>query len=105
MGDNRGYSIYEHIIVGLYDNDALNKATLDVVLFPFKGTDMDHGGSEDMRSKDDLSADEIVVKIGNPDYWNEYQQRNQAFLDNGILWDDALQDEFDEEWRKLTETW
>lgn len=76
MGDNRTYTLYEAVVVGLYDLGALDAKGVDVVLRACGSvsSDMDHGGQRGLRSKRDrLEADEIVVSLLAPKKWRRIQ--------------------------------
>lgn len=124
MGWNQGYSQYEETVIELYNTGKLDKDALEIVLKPYKGTDMDHGGCADLQSNDGLSADEIVVKILAPEFWGDYQNKMQDFYARcGVTtwkeWADKnykigmpeweedweLSSSFSQKWAELTETW
>jgi len=71
MGWNRGYTVMEKQVVGLYDLGVLTKDVLCGVMEAFRNTDIDHGGCYDLRSNDGMSADEIVVKVMEPERYAE----------------------------------
>ena len=62
MGWNSGYTIFEATVVGAYDLGLLNKDLLCVLMEPYRGSDIDSGGSHDLVAKDGLNVKEIVVK-------------------------------------------
>jgi hypothetical protein len=62
MGWNEGYAIYEATIVKTYDAGKLDKEMLAVIMEPYRGTDIDHGGETGLLSKDGKSADQIAVE-------------------------------------------
>lgn len=47
MGWNTGYTIFEATVIGAYDLGVLDKRLLAVLMEPYRGTDIDPGGSED----------------------------------------------------------
>ena len=63
MGWNSGYTIVESTVVALYDLGKLDRDVLDAVMEPYRGTDIDSGGSQDLRAKDGKSFEEIVIKV------------------------------------------
>jgi hypothetical protein len=63
MGWNSGYTIFEQTVIGAYDLGKLDRALLDVLMEPYRGTDIDPGGSRGLRSKDGLDVEEIVSRI------------------------------------------
>lgn len=88
MGWNTGYTIFEETVVGAYDLGLLNKDLLEVLMRPYAGSDIDSGGSCDLRSKDGKPVEEIVLLVhseitkvmpdgdyyDNPDEWDEYHE-------------------------------
>jgi len=56
----------EATVVGAYDLGVLDTKLLKVLLDPYKSTDIDHGGSQDLRAKDGLGADDIIIKLVDP---------------------------------------
>ncbi len=62
MGWNAGYTIFESTVVGAYDLGKLDKAMLAVLMEPYRGTDIDSGGSCDLTSKDGKDVKQIVIE-------------------------------------------
>ena len=71
MGWNSGYAIMENTVVALYDSRVLTIDLLDKIMDPYKGTDCDSGGSNDLMSKDGLGVEEIICKIMKPEEYKE----------------------------------
>lgn len=63
MGWNTGYTIFEETVIGAYDLGKLDKPLLSVLMEPYRGSDIDSGGSQDLTSKDGLSVEEVVIKV------------------------------------------
>lgn len=63
MGWTTGYTIFEATVVGAYDLGKLDKALLDVLMEPYRGTDIDSGGEMGLTAKDGLDVVEIVCKV------------------------------------------
>lgn len=63
MGWNQGYTILEAQVIGLYDLGVLTVDVLNVVLEPFRGTDIDTGGERGLATKDGLSFEEVLVSV------------------------------------------
>jgi hypothetical protein len=80
MGWNQGYTIFEATVVGAYDLGKLDKALLSVLMEPYRGSDIDSGGEQGLRSKDGLDVVEIVVKTwgteipARPELPNDYRK-------------------------------
>lgn len=62
MGWNKGYTIFEATVVGAYDLGKLDKELLSVLMEPYRGTDIDSGGSRDLKSKDGKGVEQIVIE-------------------------------------------
>jgi hypothetical protein len=62
MGWNQGYEIFEATVVGAYDIGKLDKALLTVLMEPYRGTDIDSGGSHDLQSRDGKGIEQIVIE-------------------------------------------
>jgi hypothetical protein len=77
MGWNDGYKIMERQVVELYDLNFLNKEILNAIMQPFCNTDIDHGGSQNLKSKDEKSADDIVCFIMEPE---KYLEATENFI-------------------------
>jgi hypothetical protein len=62
MGWNTGYTIFESTVIGAYDLGKLDKELLLVLMEPYAGTDIDSGGSRDLKSKDGKDLYQIVIE-------------------------------------------
>lgn len=62
MGWNSGYTIFEATVIGAYDLGKLDKDLLSVLMEPYRGTDIDSGGSRDLVAKDGLDVKQVVLK-------------------------------------------
>jgi hypothetical protein len=90
MGWNQGYEIFEATVVGAYDIGKLDKALLSVLMEPYRGTDIDSGGSHDLKSRDGKGVEQIVIETwgltmpvapssqydddDDPEAWEEYDE-------------------------------
>lgn len=63
MGWNTGYTIFEATVVGAYDLGKLDTDLLRVLMEPYRHSDIDSGGSNDLVSKDGLNVEQIVIKV------------------------------------------
>lgn len=79
MGWNKGYEIMEAQVISLYDMGLLNKEILNALMQPFCNSDIDHGGSNDLRTKDGKSADDVICFIIEPE---RYQKAIDEFVPN-----------------------
>ena len=87
MGWNAGYRIFEATVIGAYDLGKLDKELLSVLMEPYRDTDIDSGGSCDLKAKDGKGVEQIVIETwgldmparpdgdyeDNPDAWGTYQ--------------------------------
>lgn len=91
MGNNSAWTAFEAAVVGLYDLGKIDKAALDVLAEPYRGSDIDPGGSCDLHSKrDKLGLEEIVVSVMAPKKWAKIGKLSQ---ENGPDGEDAPYDE------------
>ncbi|MGE5631355.1 MAG: hypothetical protein ACM3TR_09700 [Caulobacteraceae bacterium] len=104
MGWNEGYRIMEQQVVSLYDAGLLNKNVLNTLMQPFCDTDIDHGGSEDLKSKDGKSADDIICFIMEPE---KYQEATENFIPDpkDPDWNEKLYDLYREITRREWNFW
>lgn len=63
MGWNTGYEIMEATVIGAYNLGRLDKRLLKVLMEPYRGTDIDSGGSCDLRTRDGLGVEDVVCKV------------------------------------------
>jgi len=87
MGWNKGYEIFEATVVGAYDLGKLDKDLLSVLMEPYRGTDIDSGGSNDLVSKDGKEVRQIVIETwglkmpekpledDDEDAWEDYENK------------------------------
>ena len=89
MGWNSGYTIYEKQIIALYNSGTLTKEVLNEAMEPFRDSDIDRGGSYDLRSKDGKSADNIVCLVMEPE---KYKAATENFVPDpeDPDWNEAL---------------
>lgn len=71
MGWNSGYSKLERQIIELYNINELTIESLNAIMDPYKGTDCDSGGSNNLHSKDGLNMAQIICKIMKPDEYED----------------------------------
>jgi len=95
MGWNEGYRIMEQQVVSLYNARMLNKEILNVIMEPFRNSDIDHGGSQDLKSRDGKSADDIICFIMEP---KRYMELTDGFVPDPKEpeWNEKLYDLYDE---------
>lgn len=118
MGWNSGFRIMEQTVVSLYDEGILTSTLLDKIVEPYKGTDLDHGGSEKLTSKDGLCVDHIICKVmkpeetrqveENPRWWSDFEENRDTYMENpDPLWvaNEAASDLFDTIWRDMWGMW
>lgn len=62
MGWNTGYTIFEATVIGSYDLGKLDRALLTVLMEPYRGSDIDSGGSRGLQSFGGKDVMQIVVE-------------------------------------------
>lgn len=62
MGWNKACAVFEYTVIGAYDLGVLTKELLSVLMEPYRGSDIDPGGSQGLRSKDGKSVEQITVE-------------------------------------------
>lgn len=85
MGWNTGYTIFEQTVIGAYDLGKLDKDLLTVLMEPYRGTDIDSGGSQGLKTKDGKDVMRVVIETWGLEYpppfvgekgsdeWDDYQ--------------------------------
>lgn len=63
MGWNAGYEIMEATVVGAYKLGVLDKKLLKVLMEPYRNSDIDAGGSNDLKANDGKGVEQIVCSI------------------------------------------
>jgi hypothetical protein len=82
MGWNAAYTIVEAQVVGIYNLGVLNKEILEQIVKPFRGTDIDSGGSRDLKTKDEKSFEDVVIELLCPEKLKqEYFAMKQKIID------------------------
>lgn len=107
MGWNAGYTIFEATVIGAYDLGKLDKELLSVLMEPYRGSDIDSGGSRDLVANDGLDVVDVVCKIwelplpARPNLPADHRQwtKEQDAM-NEAYWDERY-----EAFRKVTDTY
>lgn len=63
MGWNTEYTIMEATVIGAYNLGVLDEKLLKVLMEPYRDSDIDSGGSADLKAKDGKQVEEIVCGI------------------------------------------
>lgn len=87
MGNNQAYSFMEETVMGAYKLGRLDKKLLAVLLEPYRGTDIDSGGSRDLKAKDGLEVPDIVIKIMDPATFKKLEPLRLAVKKHPKNWD------------------
>ncbi len=67
MGNNQAYSFMEETVIGAYDLGVLDRKLLRVLMEPYRGTDIDSGGSANLKTKKGkLEVEDVVIAIMRP---------------------------------------
>lgn len=61
----------EETVIGVYNLGKLDVKMLKVLAKPYKGTDIDSGGSQNMKTKDGKSVEDLIIKLMAP---NEFKK-------------------------------
>lgn len=96
MGCNRDYTVFEATVIGAYDLGKLDKALLEVIMRPYADSDIDSGGSMDLKSKDGKSLEQIVVETSGYvypkapaesdfDHLDDFQEAFDEWLDTSYM--------------------
>ena len=96
MGWNSGYAALEKAIISVYNTGNLSPIALDEIVKPYKGTDCDSGGSEDLKANDGLMVDQIICKVLCP---IQFDRIVRAFKANDEY------DDFIEYWKNNDDAW
>ena len=101
MGWNQAYTELERNVIREWDKGTLTDELLRALMEPYRNSDIDHGGSQDLVSKDGQDCDEIIVRILRPKEWAEIQAQNLS-RENGdyhdaiaVIWHSLTQKEFE----------
>jgi len=97
MGWNEGYSIMEVQVINLYNEGILTKNVLKGLMEPFRDSDIDRGGSHDLKSKDGKTADEIIISVMEPEKYQEAADGFVATEENG-----GYNEKLDDLWYEIT---
>lgn len=84
------YHFYEETIVAVYNTGELTPVMLRAILAPYVDADMDHGKSQGLQTSDELSADEVVVKLLRPGFWKTYDREDGDYEEFIEVFDDIL---------------
>lgn len=71
MGWDQGYTELENAVITAYDTGGLTPEVLNKIAEPYKGTDCDYGGSQNLKTKDGLSLEHVICKILYPKEFDE----------------------------------
>lgn len=79
MGWNSGYTIFERIVINLYDENKLDKQTLEIIANEFIGLDVDFGGFTDKKAKDGKNLVDIICFMYEPEKYFEYINNDDKY--------------------------
>ncbi len=68
MGNNQAYSDWEQLIIRLTDAGKMDLEVLDIISEVYRGLDVDHGGASYITTKDGLDADQVAIKLVDPEW-------------------------------------
>jgi len=61
MGNNAAFEDFEYHVITFYDQRLLSLSVLDILAEPYRDTDIDHGGRQDLKTQDGKSLEEVIV--------------------------------------------
>jgi hypothetical protein len=96
MGWSSGYAIFEATVIGAYNLGKLDKALLTVLMEPYGNSDIDSGGSNELKSKDGKTVEQIVIET-----WGLDLPAEPSEEDDEDTWE-AYLEELDEKMRVVT---
>ena len=118
MGWNQGFQEMEKQVILAYNANILTPELLDEIMTPYKGTDCDTGGSQNMTSKDGLCVQHIICKTikpketkyieENPVFFDGFEENIEIYKgDKDYLWkaNEAADDLFWSIWNGIWEIW
>lgn len=70
----------EETVMGLYKINKLTVPVLKAVLEPYRGTDIDSGGSADLKAKNGLEVPDIVIKLLDPKTFKKLEPMRLAVM-------------------------
>ncbi len=68
MGNNAAYAQFEATVIALYDEGVLTLKVLDILGNMHRGTDIDSGGAQDLRTMDGKGLEQVCVELVHPGY-------------------------------------
>lgn len=74
----------ERTVISVYNSGALTKELLMSILEPYRGTDIDHGGSENLVTQDGKSADDVILSILAPEKYKSLCEEKAKLDRDGI---------------------
>jgi hypothetical protein len=86
----------EETVMGAYKLGRLDKKLLCVLMEPYRGTDIDSGGSADLKAKDGLEVPDIVIKIMDPAAFKKLEPLRLKLKSHPKNWDKLTEKQQDE---------
>ncbi len=74
MGNNDRYTFFEHTVITLYDSEKLDAQLLDALAEQHRGTDIDAGGSRDLKTLDGLELPDVILFFKVPNTFRELRE-------------------------------
>lgn len=107
MGWSKGYETMEAAVVAAYNTGKLTPEQLDKIMEPYKGTDCDSGGSNNLKSTDGLGVEEIICKIMKPQEYEDVIQNPVYYEDEEPSWNsnEKAYDLFSSIWSGIWKMW
>lgn len=89
MGWNAAYTALESNVIAAYDMGKLDEPLLRILMEPYRNSDIDHGGSKRVVSRDGKSCDEIIVEVLVPEDHKKLAGLSKQSIEYGDLLFDA----------------
>lgn len=90
MGNNAAYTTFEHTIITLYDKGVLDLDLLDTLAKEYAGSDIDSGGSRNLKTKDGKDLETVCIELVDPGWKSESEVESDDYWDERYdKWDEV----------------
>lgn len=87
MGWNKGYEIFEHTVINLYDDGILTRELLEKIAEPYMATDCDSGGSQELIAKDGKNFEQVICAIMKPIEYQDVVDNPKYYEGENECWE------------------
>lgn len=81
MGNNNAFRYFEETVIKIYDLGVLTLPVLEAIASEFESTDIDTGGSQDLKSKNGKSIAQICVELVLPKFQPGVREEDDSWWD------------------------